>query len=130
MSGLRDVGDFDISVAAYPEKHPEALSPESDLDTLKAKLDAGATRAITQFFFDTSAFLRFRDRCAASGVRASLVSPGPVDTTIWDAILETPRPGYPARTAMLDAEAVADAVLWVATRPPAVNIDELRLSRS
>jgi len=73
VRGLRDVGDFDISVAAYPEKHPEAASPESDLDALKAKLDAGASRAITQFFFDTSAFLRFRDRCAAAGVRASLV---------------------------------------------------------
>ena len=71
-----------------------------------------------------------RGELRGTGVRASLVSPGPVDTTIWDAILETPRPGYPARTAMLDAEAVADAVLWVATRPPAVNIDELRLSRS
>ncbi len=73
VRGLRDVGDFDISVAAYPEKHPEAASLESDLDALKAKLDAGATRAITQFFFDTTAFLRFRDRCAAAGVRASLV---------------------------------------------------------
>jgi methylenetetrahydrofolate reductase (NADPH) len=73
VRGLRDVGDFDISVAAYPEKHPEAASPESDLDALKVKLDAGATRAITQFFFDTSIFLRFRDRCAAAGVRASLV---------------------------------------------------------
>jgi len=73
VRGLRSVGDFDISVAAYPEKHPEAPSPERDLDALKAKLDAGASRAITQFFFDTSAFLRFRDRCAAAGVRASLV---------------------------------------------------------
>ena len=71
-----------------------------------------------------------RGELRGTGVRASLVSPGPVDTTIWDPILETPRPGYPARTAMLDAQAVADAVLWVATRPAAVNIDELRLSRS
>jgi len=73
VRGLRGVGDFDISVAAYPEKHPEAASLESDLEALKSKLDAGASRAITQFFFDTAAFLRFRDRCAAAGVRASLV---------------------------------------------------------
>jgi len=73
VKGLRSVGDFDISVAAYPEKHPEAASPEFDLQCLKAKLDAGATRAITQFFFDTEAFLRFRDRCAAAGIGASLV---------------------------------------------------------
>jgi methylenetetrahydrofolate reductase (NADPH) len=73
VRGLRGVGDFDISVAAYPEKHPEAPSAEFDLQCLKAKIDAGASRAITQFFFDTSAFLRFRDRCAAAGIRASLV---------------------------------------------------------
>jgi methylenetetrahydrofolate reductase (NADPH) len=73
VRGLRSVGDFDISVAAYPEKHPEATDAAADLDCLKAKLEAGASRAITQFFFDTGAFLRFRDRCAATGVRASLV---------------------------------------------------------
>jgi len=73
VRGLRGVGDFDISVAAYPEKHPEAPSAEFDLQCLKAKIDAGASRAITQFFFDTSAFLRFRDRCAAAGIRAGLV---------------------------------------------------------
>ena len=73
VRGLREVGDFDISVAAYPEKHPEAADAQSDLDCLKAKLDAGASRAITQFFFDTAAFLRFRERCAVNGVRASLV---------------------------------------------------------
>jgi methylenetetrahydrofolate reductase (NADPH) len=73
VEGLRTVGDFDISVAAYPEMHPEARSAESDLDNLKRKLDAGAQRAITQFFFDTDAYLRFRDRCAASGINAALV---------------------------------------------------------
>lgn len=70
---LRSVEDFDISVAAYPETHPEARSAQSDLDCLKAKLDAGATRAITQFFFDADTFLRFRDRCAGAGISASLV---------------------------------------------------------
>ena len=73
VRGLRSVGDFDISVAAYPEKHPEARDAESDLVYLQQKLDAGASRAITQFFFDTDAFLRFRDRCAARGITAPLV---------------------------------------------------------
>ena len=71
-----------------------------------------------------------RAELRGTGVRASLVSPGPVDTTLWDPILESPRAGYPSRDAMLAVAAVADAVLWVATRPAEVNIDELRLSRS
>jgi methylenetetrahydrofolate reductase (NADPH) len=73
VRALHSVGGFDICVAAYPEKHPEAADAQADLDCLKAKLDAGASRAITQFFFDTAAFLRFRERCAASGLRAGLV---------------------------------------------------------
>ena len=62
VEGLRNVADFDISVAAYPEGHPEAPDAAYDLDNLKRKLDAGATRAITQFFFDADIFLHFRDR--------------------------------------------------------------------
>lgn len=73
VAGLRKVADFDISVAAYPEVHPEAPNADFDLDNLKRKLDAGATRAITQFFFDVDVFLRFRDRCAAAGIESSLV---------------------------------------------------------
>jgi methylenetetrahydrofolate reductase (NADPH) len=73
VRGLRGIGDFEISVAAYPEVHPEAPSAAFDLDNLRAKLDAGAARAITQFFFDPAVFLRFRDRCAAAGITASLV---------------------------------------------------------
>jgi methylenetetrahydrofolate reductase (NADPH) len=73
VRGLRSIADFELSVAAYPEVHPEAPSAQADLDNLKAKLDAGAARAITQFFFDTAVFLRFRDRCAAAGITASLV---------------------------------------------------------
>jgi len=73
VRALRDLGDFDISVAAYPETHPEAPSADADLDNLKRKIDAGATRAITQFFFDTDAFLRFRDRCAARQIEVSIV---------------------------------------------------------
>ncbi len=70
---LKEVGDFDISVAAYPEVHPEAKSPQSDLLNLKRKVDAGADRAITQFFFDVESYLRFRDRCAAAGIEVEIV---------------------------------------------------------
>ena len=73
VAGLRRVADFDISVAAYPEVHPEAASAAADLDNLKRKFDAGATRAITQFFFDVGIYLRFRDRCAAAGITAPIV---------------------------------------------------------
>ncbi|HRJ62009.1 MAG TPA: methylenetetrahydrofolate reductase, partial [Azospirillaceae bacterium] len=73
VAGLKRVADFEISVAAYPEIHPEALSADADLDNLKRKVDAGATRAISQFFFDNGAFLRFRDRCAAAGINAPIV---------------------------------------------------------
>jgi len=73
VAGLRKIADFDISVAAYPEVHPEAPDANFDLDNLKRKLDAGATRAITQFFFDVDVFLKFRDRCAAAGIESSIV---------------------------------------------------------
>lgn len=73
VAGLRRVADFDISVAAYPETHPEAPSPQADLDNLRRKVDAGASRAITQFFFDTDVYLRFRDRCTAAGIDVSIV---------------------------------------------------------
>jgi methylenetetrahydrofolate reductase (NADPH) len=73
VEGLKKVADFDISVAAYPEVHPEAPNPLFDLDNLKRKLDAGASRAITQFFFDTDVFLRFRDLTAAAGVETAIV---------------------------------------------------------
>ncbi len=73
VEGLRKVAEFDISVAAYPEVHPEAPSAEFDLDNLKRKLDAGASRAITQFFFDADLYLRFRDRCAAAGIESAIV---------------------------------------------------------
>jgi methylenetetrahydrofolate reductase (NADPH) len=73
VAGLKQVADFDISVAAYPEVHPEAPSPQFDLDNLKRKLDAGATRAITQFFFEVSDFLRFRDTCAQTGIHSAIV---------------------------------------------------------
>jgi methylenetetrahydrofolate reductase (NADPH) len=73
VAALRGIADFDISVAAYPECHPQAESPAADLDTLKRKLDAGAARAITQFFFEPDCFLRFRDRAVAAGIDKPIV---------------------------------------------------------
>jgi len=73
VAGLKNVADFDISVAAYPEVHPEAPNPLFDLENLKRKLDAGASRAITQFFFDTDVFLRFRDLTVAAGIESAIV---------------------------------------------------------
>ncbi|HEY4369199.1 MAG TPA: methylenetetrahydrofolate reductase [Steroidobacteraceae bacterium] len=86
VKGLKDVGDFEISVATYPETHPEAPSAAFDLDNLKAKLDAGAERAITQFFYDTDRFLRYRDECAAAGITASIV-PGILPITRFPQML-------------------------------------------
>jgi methylenetetrahydrofolate reductase (NADPH) len=73
VRGLRKIADFDISVGAYPETHPAATSAGADLDFLKRKIDAGATRAITQYFFDTDIYLRFIDRCAAAGITVPIV---------------------------------------------------------
>ncbi|HMD64806.1 MAG TPA: methylenetetrahydrofolate reductase [NAD(P)H] [Stellaceae bacterium] len=80
VAGLKRVADFEISVAAYPETHPSARGPGQDLDNLKAKLDAGANRAITQFFFDADVFLRFRDRARAAGIEVPIV-PGILPVT-------------------------------------------------
>jgi methylenetetrahydrofolate reductase (NADPH) len=86
VAGLRSVAPFDISVAAYPEVHPEAASAGADLESLKRKIDAGASRAITQFFYDIGVFLRFRDRCAAAGIDAPLV-PGILPITRFPQVL-------------------------------------------
>lgn len=73
VAGLRDVAPFEISVAAYPEVHPDARDEQTDLDNLKRKLDAGANRAITQFFFEPDCFFRFRDNAHAAGIEAEIV---------------------------------------------------------
>ncbi len=73
IAGLKRVVDFEISVAAYPETHPEASNADADLDNLKRKIDAGATRAITQFFFEPDLYLRFMDRARAAGITAPIV---------------------------------------------------------
>ena len=86
MRGLRDVADFEISVAAYPETHPQAASPSDDLDNLKRKLDAGATRAITQYFFDVGIYLDFLDRVRKSGIDVEIV-PGILPVTNFAQVL-------------------------------------------
>lgn len=80
VAGLKKIADFEISVAAYPETHPQASNAQADLDNLKRKLDAGASRAITQVFFDNSIFLRFLDRAVAAGIKVPIV-PGILPVT-------------------------------------------------
>ncbi len=80
VAALARVAPFEISVAAYPEQHPESPSAAFDLDNLKRKIDAGAGRAITQFFFSAETFLRFRDRARAAGIAVPLV-PGILPVT-------------------------------------------------
>jgi methylenetetrahydrofolate reductase (NADPH) len=86
VRGLTEAAPFEISVAAFPEGHPESGTVEADLDNLKRKVDAGARRAITQFFFDTDLFLRYRDRCAARGIAAPIV-PGILPITRFPQLL-------------------------------------------
>jgi methylenetetrahydrofolate reductase (NADPH) len=75
VAGLKNVAPFEISVAAYPECHPDSANPAADLDNLKRKIDAGADRAISQFFFSSDCFFRFRDAVAAAGIDAE-ITPG------------------------------------------------------
>lgn len=80
VKGLKRIADFEISVAAYPEMHPDAPSAQFDLDNLKAKVDAGATRAISQYFFDVDVYRRFRDKAAAAGITVPIL-PGILPVT-------------------------------------------------
>ncbi|MFL6728834.1 MAG: methylenetetrahydrofolate reductase, partial [Sphingomicrobium sp.] len=73
VAGLKAIAPFDISVACYPEIHPDSSTRKADLDNLKRKVDAGADRAITQFFFSSNCFFRFRDEAAAAGIDAEIV---------------------------------------------------------
>ncbi|MDP2355288.1 MAG: methylenetetrahydrofolate reductase [NAD(P)H] [Beijerinckiaceae bacterium] len=73
VAGIKRIGDFEITVSAYPEKHPEATSFDQDIDALKAKIDAGATRAITQFFFENDCYLRYLDQVRARGIDIPIV---------------------------------------------------------
>jgi methylenetetrahydrofolate reductase (NADPH) len=85
VAGLKRIADFEISVAAHPEVHPEAFSPQADLDNLKRKWEAGATRAITQYFFDVEVFLRFRDRLAANRIDLPVI-PGILPVTNFEQV--------------------------------------------
>ena len=87
IGGVRALGDFEISVAAYPEKHPESFTLEVDLAMLAAKVDNGASRALTQFFFDNSAYLRFLDRARARGITIPIV-PGILPVTNFARVKE------------------------------------------
>lgn len=73
VSGIKKIAPFEISVACYPEKHPESATVEADIDMLKAKIDAGATGAISQFFFDNEVYFRFLDRVQAAGITVPIV---------------------------------------------------------
>jgi methylenetetrahydrofolate reductase (NADPH) len=103
VAAIRAKGDIEVSVSAYPEKHPESANFESDLDALKAKIDAGATRAITQFFFDNDVYFRYLDRVRARGITIPIV-PGilPVENF--------------AQTAQFTAKAGASIPAWFAQR--------------
>ena len=85
IAALADTGKFRIRVGAYPDKHPEAADQKADVDWLKAKIDAGAHSAITQFFFEAETFFRFRDRCAAAGISAPII-PGILPIDNWDGV--------------------------------------------
>lgn len=87
VQGLKNLADFEISVAAYPETHPEAASLDADIENLKRKVDAGADRALTQFFFDPEVYLRFRDKAAAAGIDCPIV-PGILPVTNFGRTVE------------------------------------------
>ena len=87
VRGIRELGEFEVSVSAYPEKHPEAVSIEEDLAFLSDKADHGAKRALSQFFFSNAAFLRFRDRVMARGIDIELV-PGILPITSFSRVKE------------------------------------------
>ncbi len=85
VAGLKRVADFELTVGAHPEVHPDARSAEDDLDNLKRKLDAGASRAITQFFFDSDVYFRFLDRARAAAISAPII-PGILPVTNFTAV--------------------------------------------
>jgi len=73
IAGLKSIGNFEVTVSAYPEKHPEAASLDADIDALQKKVDAGATRAITQFFFDNDVYFRYLDKVRARGIEIPIL---------------------------------------------------------
>jgi len=87
VAGLKKIANFQISVAAYPESHPKASSSEADLDNLKRKIDAGATQAITQYFFNVDTYLRFLDRARTAGITVPII-PGILPVTNFKRVAE------------------------------------------
>ena len=85
IEALAETGRFDITVGAYPEAHPEAADVQANVDWLKRKVDAGATRAITQFFFEADTFFRFRDLCTAAGIGVPIL-PGILPIQSWSGV--------------------------------------------
>jgi len=83
ISALAEIGRFNIRVGAYPDTHPEAANAAADIDWLKAKLDAGASEALTQFFFEAETFFRFRDACDKAGIDAARITPGILPIENW-----------------------------------------------
>jgi methylenetetrahydrofolate reductase (NADPH) len=73
IAGIKAIGDFDISVSAYPERHPDSASVDDDIEVLKRKVDAGATRAITQFFFENDFYFRYLDKVQAAGINVPIL---------------------------------------------------------
>ena len=103
VKGIRKLGDFEVSVSAYPEKHPEARSLEADIDVLEAKVDAGATRAITQFFFENAHYLRYLERVRSRGISIPIL-PGIVPVVNFK------------QTASFAARTGASVPAWLAAR--------------
>jgi methylenetetrahydrofolate reductase (NADPH) len=127
VAAIADRGDFEIAVSAYPEKHPQSPTADHDLDVLAAKVDAGATRAMTQMFFDNALFLRFRDRVVARGIAVDLV-PGIFPIHSYDAVARfAARCGatMPAELAGAFADQPSDAATALAADLAALQIAEL-----
>jgi methylenetetrahydrofolate reductase (NADPH) len=111
VAGIRRVADFEVSVSAYPEKHPDSPTVEADIDMLKAKLDAGATRAITQFFFDNDHYFRYLDRVRARGIDVPVI-PGLIPVHNF------------AQVSRFAAQCGASIPAWVAQRFAGLEQDE------
>jgi methylenetetrahydrofolate reductase (NADPH) len=130
VRGIREIGEFEVSVSAYPEKHPEAVSIEEDLAFLADKAEHGATRALSQFFFNNAAFLRFRDRVIARGIEIEL-TPGILPITNFARVKEFAAkcgasipPALAARFAGLDED--PETRNLVAAMVAAEQVDALR----
>ncbi|WP_068086016.1 methylenetetrahydrofolate reductase [NAD(P)H] [Polycladidibacter stylochi] len=112
VASIKRIGDFEVSVSAYPERHPESRSWDVEIDVLKAKVDAGATRAITQFFFDNSDYFRYVERVQAAGINIPII-PGIVPVHSFKGIA-----GFARRTG-------ASVPSWLARRFEGLD-DDLR----